>query len=275
MRIGFIGAGNMGGAIIKGYAAALAGMKAPPDELYAFDADAAKAEALAAGAEGRVALCGSLAALVEASDMVVLAVKPNAMEGVLEGIRDLPGGAGKVFVSIAAGVSIGFLRGFLGAGAQAVRVMPNTPAMVGEGMSALYADAALPQEAREAATRLFGGVGKAVWVADEDLMHIVTGISGSSPAYAYMYMEALIAEGVEGGLTEGQATLLAAQSTLGAAKMVLENAGVVDPVQLRVNVCSPGGTTIEAVHVLEEGGFRETLRRATDACVKKSRLMAK
>ncbi|MDR1815222.1 MAG: pyrroline-5-carboxylate reductase [Clostridiales Family XIII bacterium] len=301
MKIGFIGAGNMGGAIIKGYLAAGGG------EVFVYDADAAKAAAVAeAGtsadcrggilpsAKGdngsTVAVCENVAELVAAADVIVLAVKPNVMEAVLGDVKAADPRA-KVFVSIAAGISIGFIRGILGADAKVVRVMPNTPAMVGCGMSALAvaAGGALSDAEKDAVFGLFSSIGEAVWV-DEAQMDAVTGISGSSPAYAYMYMEGLIEAGVRHGLSREAATLLAAQSTLGAARMVLAaggrqdaaptgsadaQQGPVDVVQLRVNVCSPGGTTIEAVHVLEADGFLETIGKAVDACVAKSKLMTR
>jgi pyrroline-5-carboxylate reductase len=157
--------------------------------------------------------------------------------------------------------------------------------MLGEGMSALSADGTeLSAAERQAVEALFSSVGKTVWVT-EDLMDIVTGISGSSPAYAYMYIEGLINAGVAGGLTREAATILAAQSTLGAAKMVLENMGApdasgeltggTDPTQLRINVCSPGGTTIEAVKVLEEAGFVDIIEKAANASAAKSKVMTK
>jgi pyrroline-5-carboxylate reductase len=280
MRIGFIGAGNMGGAIIKGYAVAQAAdsSKRYPDALIVYDADPEKAEAFAH--MPGVSAAQSLAQAVGLSDVVVLCVKPNTIESILEDLVEIPV-ENKLFVSIAAGISIGFLQSRLGAGAKVVRVMPNTPAMVGAGMSALSAGEGLTDAERFAAESLFSAVGVAVWVP-EDRMDIVTGVSGSSPAYAYMYIEGLVNAGMAGGLSKEAATILAAQSTLGAAKMVLANigdpetgTGGTDPVRLRVNVCSPGGTTIEAVRILEEDGFIAAVERAARAAADKSKQMAK
>ena len=287
MGIGFIGAGNMGGAIIKGYAASGA---AADGALFVYDSDAGKAAALA-GAGLPVVAAGSLEELAGLCGTLVLCVKPNVMDDVLDGLAALGAGAGaegaeakgdgappeqdgRLVVSIAAGVSIGHIQGKLGAGTRVVRVMPNTPAMVGEGMSAMSASDGLSKADADAAEKLFGAVGKAVWV-DEGLMDTVTGISGSSPAYAYLYIEGLARAGVDGGLDRETATVLAAQSTLGAAKMVLENLGGDDPQQLCTNVCSPGGATIEAVKALEADGFIETVGKAAKASAAKSKLMAR
>ena len=279
MNIGFIGAGNMGGAIIKGYAAS--GAMAAADALFVFDSDTEKAMALT-GAGIPVDTTDSLAKLAGLCDTLVLCVKPNVMDTVLGELAELGAGdygpemqdRGKLIVSIAAGISIGHIREKLGAHTRVVRVMPNTPAMVGEGMSAMSASDSLLETDAGTAEKLFGAVGKAVWVAEE-LMDSVTGISGSSPAYAYLYIEGLVRAGMEGGLSKETATVMAAQSTLGAAKMVLENLGETEPRQLCINVCSPGGTTIEAVKVLEEVSFVETVSRAAQASASKSKLMTR
>jgi len=254
----------MGGAIIKGYAA----------DVFVYDSDAEKTAGLAAlGLPVKIA--GSLAELAGTSDALVLCVKPNVMGEVLDDLSVLLKQQNeKLIISIAAGISIAYIKDKLGAETKVVRVMPNTPAMVGEGMSAMSASDGLPEEGKAAAEKLFNAVGMAVWVPEEQ-MDIVTGISGSSPAYAYLYIEGLISAGMEEGLSREAATIMAAQSTLGAGKMVLENLGMVEPRQLCDNVCSPGGTTIEAVKVLEEAGFTETVNKAAHASASKSKLMRK
>jgi len=261
MNIGFVGAGNMGGAIIKGYAGAV----------FVYDSDSEKTEALAAMGLP-VSVAGSLAELAGATGALVLCVKPNVMGEVLDELAALI--KGHLIISIAAGISIRFIKEKLGADTRVVRVMPNTPAMVGEGMSAMSASEGLSDTDKAAAEKLFKAVGMSVWVP-EDQMDIVTGISGSSPAYAYLYIEGLVRAGVEAGLTEETATVMAAQSTLGAGKMVLENLGQADPRQLCTNVCSPGGTTIEAVKVLEAEDFTGTVTKAAQASAAKSKLMTK
>ena len=274
MRVGFIGAGNMGGALIKGYSDKLDLREAGIEQvdIFVYDADAGKAKEFAK--PPIVQVVESISDLYENSDAIVICVKPQIIDLVLE---ELAGCAqnmsGKLVVSIAAGVSIGHIQSKLGVDTKVVRVMPNTPAMVGEGMSALsVGGTGLSEDELRSVEGLFSSVGKIVWV-EEKFMDIVTGISGSSPAYAYMYMEGLINAGVAEGLTREAATVLAAQSTLGAAKMVLESG--VDPVQLRINVCSPGGTTIEAVKVFEEEGFIETVEKAAGASAAKSKAMTK
>ncbi|MDR0875437.1 MAG: pyrroline-5-carboxylate reductase [Clostridiales Family XIII bacterium] len=273
MKIGFIGAGNMGGALAKGYASSLSADLSTGliDSIIVYDADTDKVTALSAlpAVQG----ASSLADLYAKADALVLCVKPQMIDILLDEIAWFaPDAGGKLVISIAAGVSIGHLQTRLGEGTKAVRVMPNTPAMLGAGMSALSEGAALSAADRETAETLFASVGKTVWVT-EDLMDIVTGISGSSPAYAYMYIEGLINAGVAGGLTREAATLLAAQSTLGAARMALESG--TDPLQLRLNVCSPGGTTIEAVKVLEEAGLTDIIEKAAAAAAVKSKTMTK
>jgi len=261
MNIGFIGAGNMGGAIIKGYA----------DPVFVYDSDTEKTAALAALGLP-VSVAGSLAELAGVSNALVLCVKPNVMGEVLDELAPLI--KDHLIISIAAGISFNYIKEKLGADAKVIRVMPNTPAMVGEGMSAMSASEGLSENDKAAAEKLFKAVGKTAWIPEE-LMDTVIGISGSSPAYAYLYMEGLIRAGVEGGLSEEIATIMAAQSTRGAGKMVLENLGQADPRQLCTNVCSPGGTTIEAVKVLEETNFVETVTKAAQASAAKAKLMTK
>ena len=199
--------------------------------------------------------------------VLILAVKPHQVAGVLEEIR---GSFTKkhLLISIAAGVTLAKLEAGLGAGARAIRVMPNTPALVGasasafaSGKSALPEDAALVQ-------KLLSIVGLAFAVA-EPLLDAVTGLSGSGPAYAYLFIEALSDGGVAAGLPREMATQLAAQTVLGAAKMVLETGQ--HPGQLKDMVTSPGGTTIDGLHELEKGKFRGTVMSAVRAASDKAR----
>ncbi|MDR1495469.1 MAG: pyrroline-5-carboxylate reductase [Clostridiales Family XIII bacterium] len=270
MNVGILGAGNMGGAIARGYARSLAETEGSV-KVFIYDVDTSKAEAIAKlpGIEA----ASDEADLLAKSDAVVFAIKPQMFDEVVPWIAALPGAASgdKLFISIAAGVSIDWLVRVLGDGAKVVRVMPNTPAMVGEGMSALARSASVTDAEFDEVARVFGAIGRVAKVT-EDQLDAVTGISGSSPAYAYLYMQALVESGVRHGLSEEDARLFAAQSTLGAAKMVVEN-GDVSIEQLRINVCSPGGATIEAVKVLEKEGFTDTIKRAIYACVEKSKRM--
>jgi pyrroline-5-carboxylate reductase len=274
--IGILGAGNMGGVIARGYARSLAA-DGESGEVFVYDVDSAKTEALA-GLPG-INVAADLADLVAKSNVVILAIKPQTFEEVLPLIAGtLSDGTdtdGKLFVSIAAGVGIDWLMRSLGVGVgvKVIRVMPNTPALVGEGMSALARGEGVTDDEINEVSEVFSAIGRVIEVG-EDKLDAVTGISGSSPAYAYMYIQALIESGVRHGLREEDARLLAAQSTLGAAKMVLEN-GDVGVEQMRINVCSPGGTTIDAVGVLEKEGFMDTVKRAVYACVEKSKRMRK
>ena len=267
MKIGFIGTGNMGTAIIKGY------LTAHPEEtknIYAYDKDEEKRKILteSLGING----CGSLETLMEQIDTVVLAVKPGIFDAVLPEISEWYQ-PHQIVVSIAAGISIGYIEKLMQKdGVKIVRVMPNTPAMVNEGMSALCKNKYISDQEFEPIVELFRSVGRAE-IVEEKLIDAVIGVSGSSPAYTYMFIEALVDGAVANGMSKEQATVFAGQAVLGAAKMVLETG--IDPVTLRENVCSPGGTTIEAVKALQNNGFHDNVVEASNAAVKKSELMTK
>jgi len=267
LKIGFIGAGNMGTALIKGYLAAHGNENR---NLCVFDKDVEKVSALCAALGIRK--CDSLEQLMEESDAAVLAVKPNIFDGIVPEISRFYR-PGQVLVSIAAGISMEYIEKLLNKeGAKIVRVMPNTPAMVNEGMSALCRNRFVSDTEFESVMELFRSVGKAE-VVQEELIHTVIGVSGSSPAYTYLYIEALIDAAVANGMDREQAKLFAGQSVLGAAKMVLETG--IDPATLRENVCSPGGTTIEAVNVLLSNGFQDNIKEGFNAAVTKSKIMTK
>jgi pyrroline-5-carboxylate reductase len=173
---------------------------------------------------------------------------------------------------MAAGISIAYIEGFLGAGRKIVRIMPNTPAMVGESMTAVSRNANLGPEEFEGVMGIFRTIGMAAEV-DESLMDAVVGVSGSSPAYVYMFIDALAKGAARRGMDELSARIFAAQATLGAAKMVIETG--IDPATLRQNVCSPGGTTIEAVETLQKNGFEDIVIKALDAAAEKSQKLSK
>ncbi|MDR2156169.1 MAG: pyrroline-5-carboxylate reductase [Clostridiales Family XIII bacterium] len=273
MRIGVLGAGNMGGAIVRGYAKASIGRDGSP-RILVFDTDGTKLRAL--GQCSGVREATDLRDLIEGSEILIIALKPNAFDAAMPQIAACADQSktktDRVFVSIAAGVSIAYLKGFLGRERKVVRAMPNTPATVGEGMTALARDDKVTDGEYAAVCRIFESVGRIASV-DEVMLDAVTGVSGSSPAYAYMYMQALIECAVENGLGESEARLLAAQATLGAARMVL--AGEESPERLRINVCSPGGTTVEAVRVLEDRKFMDAVKEAMNAAVAKSKRMTR
>lgn len=267
MKIGFIGAGNMGGAILKGYADTAA---QKGDRILVYDKREETGKALEAQFAA-VSARSSEKELARDSDVIILGVKPNMFEDLLPRIAG-ECGSEKVIVSMAAGVSIGFIEGYLGSDRRIIRIMPNTPAQVGESMVAVCRNKNVDDETFGKVFGIFGAIGRAEEV-DEELIHCVIGVSGSSPAYTYMYIDALIQAAVDHGMAPEKAKIFAAQSVLGAAKMVLENDISVE--QLRINVCSPGGTTIEAVNKLFENGFMDNIKEGFAAAVEKSKVMTK
>lgn len=268
MNLGFIGVGNMGGAIAKGYACAQ-GENGGSTRIFLLDHNPQK---LASLAQMGAIICHDAAEMLESSDIIMIGVKPSAIESALEEIiKAETFSKDKIFVSMAAGVMISKLEKFLGADAKICRIMPNTPAFVGAGMISLSCNSRVSDDELNEVKIVLETLGR-VQTVDEELIHCVIGVSGSSPAYTYMYIEALANAAVENGMNPEQAIEFAAQSVFGAAKMVLETG--VSPEQLRINVCSPGGTTIEAVNVLESFNFQGTVKKAFNAAVAKSKQMS-
>lgn len=266
MRIGFIGIGNMGGAILSGY---VASGKADDHEIMAFDMN----EALCTGTKSeilRLELCKSGSDLCKKADMIILGVKPQVIENVLAEISSEFTGD-KTVVTMAAGVDIAVIEKYLGKEAAVIRIMPNTPAKVGEAMIAVCRNDNVKASTFAAAMEIFTSIGRAEEV-EENLIDCVIGVSGSSPAYTYMYIEALTRAAEENGMAHEKARTFAAQAVLGAAKMVLESPESLE--QLRVNVCSPNGTTIEAVNKLFENGFMDKVKEGFQAAVDRSIEMA-
>ena len=259
--VGFIGTGNMAIPIIEG--AIRAGVLRA-DEIVL---DRNRSRAAELHERLGVSLCENMAAMLGACETLILAVKPNVVGKVLKEAGDLLNG--KAIISIAAGWTTEMLKA-AAPGARVLRVMPNTPALVGEGMSAMSKAHTLTQEEANFAEKLFAAFGRAVWV-EEYMMEAVIGVSGSGPAYAFMFIEAMADGGVLKGLPRKTAQELAAQTLLGAAKMVLETG--MHPGELKDMVCSPGGTTIEAVHALEKNGFRNAVMDAVSAAVDKAEAM--
>lgn len=261
LNIGFIGAGKMAIALARGFIRA--GLVRPAGLIASDPAEGART-AFAAETGGKTT--DSNVAVLKAAQVIVLAVKPAQVTSVLEELK--PAWTGKhVLFSIAAGVPLARLESTLGESCRVVRVMPNTPALVGSsatayarGQFATAADSALAQ-------KLFSSVGLAVPLK-EGLMDAVTGLSGSGPAYVCLFIEALSDGGVAAGLPRDLATCLAAQTVLGSARMVLETG--THPGALKDMVASPGGTTIEGIHKLEKGRFRATVINAVRAAAKKS-----
>jgi len=262
VKVGFIGAGAMGGAIIRGL---LAGAVARENLIY-YDPDPARQKQMA---ELGVEAASDLATVMQAQ-VVVLAVKPQVMNAVLESIRKYAG-RGNLIISIAAGVTLKTLEAALPE-SRMIRTMPNTPTIVGAGMAALSPGSRATPEDVSLALEIFAAVGRAV-VVEERLLDAVTGLSGSGPAYVAVFIEALTDGGVKMGLPRNLALLLATQTVIGAARLCLE--GEMAPGALKDLVTSPGGTTIAGLHILEEGSFRGLVMSAVEAATLRSKELGK
>ncbi len=262
IRLGILGVGNMGSTIARGVVGAGILGEAP---IHIFDVDPARVEALAG--EPRVHACSSELELVQQSTMVILAVKPQVAAPVLEAIT---GAVTKdhALVSIMAGIPLNFLRARAPSAGGLVRVMPNTPMLVEEGMAAVAFEAGVSPAIREVTLEIFSALGRAVEL-DERYLDAVTGLSGSGPAYVLAFLEALADGGVKVGLPKTTALELAAQTILGTVKLYFEQG--VHPGQLKDMVTSPGGTTIAGLHELERGGFRATVMNAVERATLRSK----
>ncbi len=260
-KIGFIGAGNMGQAIMKGLLKA--GLYSEKN-IVIYDVEPLMIQLKR---ELGVGTAISEADLVSQVDLTIIAVKPNMMKTVLSAIKTEVDET-KVILSIAAGVTLATIGEELPAATKIMRVMPNTPALVGEGMSSLSINQYVTEEEQALAVTILNSLGK-VELVQEYLIDAVVGVSGSAPAYVYLFIEALADGAVLAGLPRAQAYQFAAQTVLGSAKMVLESGK--HPAELKDMVCSPGGTTIEAVHALETGQFRATVMNAVKAAAERNR----
>lgn len=258
-NIGFIGAGNMGYAMLKGALSSIS-----PENVGVTDRSFDKAESIAQ--ETGVRHFESNTDCVKNCKYVVFSIKPQVYENVVDEIRKFVDDS-KIIISLAPNVSIEMLNGMFGKNVRVVRLMPNTPALVGEGMTGYcYDDALFNEEEKTFLADLFNSFGKAVKVS-EKIMSAVVCASGSSPAYVFMFIEALADSVVKYGMSRDDAYTFVAQTVLGSAKMVLESGE--HPGVLKDRVCSPGGTTIRAVEKLEECGLRNALFKATEACYNK------
>ncbi len=262
LTIGFLGAGKMATALARGLARA---KLAEPGQIFASDPIVAARESFARETGGKSVASNS--EVVKSAKVIFLSVKPDQAAAVLDDVRE-SFSSEHLLISIAAGVPIAKLEGALSAGARVIRVMPNTPALVGESASAYALGKAATAADGDLAQKLFSSVGVAMQVK-EALLDAVTGLSGSGPAYVYQFIEALSDGGVAAGLPRDVATKLAAQTVLGAAKMVLETG--IHPGALKDQVTSPGGTTIEGLHELEKGKLRGTVMSAVRAATEKSK----
>lgn len=254
--LGFLGAGNMAGAIVR---ATVGKGLLPPGAVRVFDVLAEKTDALRD--ELGIGVAPSAGDLFDSCDAIVLATKPQDLRKALadSGARVR---ANHLLISIAAGIRAASIEAILPPGARVVRVMPNTPAMVGEGAAGVAAGTSATRADVEATVALFGAVGFAAEV-DESLLDAVTALSGSGPAYVFRFMEAMQAAGESLGLAPELARDLALRTFLGAAKLAAESPE--PPAELRRRVTSPGGTTAAALRVFEDGGFENLVRDALTA----------
>lgn len=262
MKTAFIGGGNMASAFIGG----MLNAGYNPQDIILSEPDENKRDAWRSRG---VAVTKDNLEAENFGDIVVFAVKPNIIRTVASQIK---GCADKIYISIAAGISLEFLEDKIGSDKKIVRAMPNTPAQVGCGMTVICPNKNLTDTDVETVKNFLSAVGD-VLVMPEKNMSIATALHGSSPAYVYMFIDAMADAGVSYGLTKKEALMLAAKAVEGSAKMVLETG--VHPEQLKDNVCSPGGTTIAAVCELEKDSFRSTVQNAVRACVDKANEMSK
>lgn len=263
-KIGFIGAGAMGSALLTGLIKA---NLVDPANLMVSDANKEQLQTITdrLGIKG----CQGNVALAEQVDILVLAVKPWIVKEILPELKPVVK-PGQLVISIAAGITIADLETSLAEDVAVIRVMPNTPSLVSEGATAIALGKHVTSEQHEQGLAMFGAVGTAVTVK-ENLMNSVTGLSGSGPAYVFIMLEAMSDAGVKAGLPRDISTTLAAQTMLGAAKMVLETGE--HPGRLKDMVTTPGGTTIYGVHALEQSGIRAALINGVMAAVDKANEM--
>ena len=252
--ITFIGGGNMaysliGGLIEEGYSS---------EKIWVGEPEQDKREALAKQFGVRTTADNLMG--VAKADVVVLAVKPQIMQSVVSALAGVAQSQRPLIISIAAGIPEPALKGWLGYEASIVRVMPNTPALLRLGVSALFANDQTRQSERERAEQILGAVGEILWVDNEGLIDTVTAVSGSGPAYFFYLMELMIETGEHLGLERQAATLLTVQTALGAARMALDSGE--SPRALRERVTSPGGTTQRALEIFHSGGLSELVKQA-------------
>lgn len=262
MKIGFIGLGNMAGAMISGI---LKKNLAAPEEIYGNAKT--KATENRAQAEWGISITAGSTETAKAADILFLAVKPQFFMEVIQEIRHIDF-SGKAVISMAPGKSIAWMEETFGKKLAIVRTMPNTPAMVGEGCTAVCFSNLATDEQKAAVFAILNSCGKAIEIP-ERLMDVVPGVSGSAPAWVFMMMEAMADGAVAEGMPRKQAYEFVAQAVLGSAKLMMESGK--HPGELKDMVCSPAGSTIQAVRVLEENNFRGAVMDAVITCIEKSK----
>lgn len=261
MKIGFIGCGNMAKAMMTGI---LSKGEIKKEDITASDASKAALEAVCERLG--ITAAPNNTETVKSSDIIIMAIKPIYMEEVVKEIS--PAVGEKLIVTLAPGKTLSWLHKTFGRDVKIIRTMPNTPAMAGEGMAALCKNEFVSDDEMNTVKSIFESFGKAE-IVPETLMDAVCGVSGSSPAFVFMFIEAMADAAVAEGMPRAQAYKFAAQSVMGSAKLVLETGK--HPGELKDMVCSPGGTTIEGVGVLESMGFRASVIEAVRAATEKSK----
>ena len=266
-KIGFIGGGNMASSLISGLLAS----GHAPEQIWVSDVNPDTLTNLKK--QLNVNTTSNNDDVINAVDVVVLAVKPQTLGAVAQSAASLIQQKKPLVVSIAAGINQNSLSRWLGADTAIVRCMPNTPALVLTGATALHANDKVTEDQCDLAENILRAVGIALWVEDEAELDAVTAVSGSGPAYYFLLMEAMEKAALELGLSQETARLLVQQTALGAAKIALESAE--SPEQLRKRVTSPGGTTQRAIETFEQGGFTELVTKALHAARDRSIEMSK
>lgn len=261
MVVGFIGLGNMARAMINGI---ISEGVVSPDEIMG--SSRTKETCDKVSKEYDIFTTTDNLKIATNADILILAVKPQMLDEVAAGIKGVIK-KDAVIVSIVAGKTLSYLAQILGSDQKIVRLMPNTPAMVNAGITAVCPNDKVSKEELDKVTKICESFGLAMYIPEKS-MDAFTAVAGSSPAYVFMYMEALADAAVRGGIPRDQAYKIAAMSTLGSAKLMLDTGK--HPGALKDMVCSPGGTTIEAVSVLEEMGFRASVMDAVEACIDKA-----
>ncbi|MBE7056781.1 MAG: pyrroline-5-carboxylate reductase [Ruminococcaceae bacterium] len=263
-KIAFFGAGNMGGAVIE---AIVSKKVAKPSDVIIFDKYLPAAEKFAE--KFGTVVAKSIADAAESADVWVIAVKPNVVPSLLKELKKHVDSR-KIIVSIAAGVKVSTFVSLLGEDIKLVRTIPNMPAMVGEGLTGIYF---FNMENDEFIVKIFDSCGKSIVVSKENMIDEMIPVTSSSPAYVCMMVEAMADAAVKAGFQRKDAYVMAEQAILGTAKLMLERN--IHPAVLKDQICSPGGTTIEAVISLEKTGFRSSLELAMEACSDKVKALDK
>ena len=266
-KLGLIGAGHMAEALLKGL---IESGRYKKPEIVVSDIDSKRLQQILS--TYGVNITNNNKEILRQSNVIILAVKPDAIEVVLNEIKGLLN-SGKILISIAAGITTSLISKIIKKKVKLVRVMPNTPALVLMGASVVYFDSSLNPKERDTVKGIFESVGSVDFVENEKLLDAVTGLSGSGPAFVSMFIDALSDGGVKMGLTKRMALRLAAQTVYGTAKLVLEEGR--HPAEFKDSVSSPAGTTIEGVHQLELHGFRGAVISAVESAALRSRELSK